>query len=350
MVLVVAACSGGSTDPSATSTPARATHDPSASAPSSDPSLTEWEDAGTIELPPSGPVGDAWTETFRIPYGETERTLATGTTGEGDTFGPEYGAQAPDGSWWFLDPGQLRVAHFDAQGTYLGQVRIKPDNLASGRYFQFQSPRVLADGTVVATSHDLPERTNLLLVHDDEQELVTVADELISVRADDGQTLYGEHDNNLVAIDVDDGSVTPVEWFTSRSGQRYQFQASQSTFRLELADHDPPVRRQWTVTGATTGQPISAVKQIATDEAGRFHLLLSGAEEHQDDEQLTQVSAYVRLSADGQLETVEPTTNPFTSAHLGSAHHLGVPVGDTIPWLMFLEEDGVQILQRSEID
>ena len=62
-----------------------------------------------------------------IPYGDGEEELGTALGGDmgGLDLGPEYGAQAPDGSWWILDAAKRRLAHYSETGEYLGAVAMK---------------------------------------------------------------------------------------------------------------------------------------------------------------------------------------------------------------------------------
>ena len=82
---------------------------------------------------------DAWQERFVIGYGPGNELLGTSPGGD----------SGPDGTWWFLDAAKARLAHFDASGRYLDQVRIPRTMLVQGVYCQWQLPHVLADGTLL---------------------------------------------------------------------------------------------------------------------------------------------------------------------------------------------------------
>lgn len=306
----------------------------------------EWEDAGTIDLPITGSPGRHWDETLTFPYGDSEDTLGTspgGHEGQPRAVGPEYGAQAPDGSWWFLDAAHRRVARFDESGEYLDQVELGPDELAQGRFFQYQLPRVLADGTLVAVSYT-GEHTNLLRVRDGDADVVTFSESVLTVVADDGEDLYGfDSSAQLNAIDVHDGSRSTVGWLASRGGDRMRVGVMDDELRLELPEQEPAVRRRWSVAAEDTGESVAPSMQMTTDEHGRIHLLLIG---HTDDDARTQLSAYVRLSASGDLERVEPTPELFSEADPGSPAHLGVRPGGTTPWLMTVGSDEVRVVHR----
>ncbi len=102
-------------------------------------------------------MGPGWSEMF-FPYGQSEDLLGTSPGGDGGSvdWGPDYGTQAVDGSWWFLDAGKLRFAHFDGNGAYLDQVLVPEDVLIDGLYFQWQMPQALDDNSVVVGGFEHP--------------------------------------------------------------------------------------------------------------------------------------------------------------------------------------------------
>ncbi|HEX6221316.1 MAG TPA: hypothetical protein VF115_09495, partial [Acidimicrobiia bacterium] len=106
----------------------------------------------TLLLPSASEFGPDWSEVLVIRYGDDEEELGTAPGGDMGSLdlGPEYGAQAPDGSWWILDAAKRRLAHYSETGEYLEAIAMKPEHLTQGQYFQFQLPHILADGTLVA--------------------------------------------------------------------------------------------------------------------------------------------------------------------------------------------------------
>lgn len=120
IALTLAACSGGSgapttTDAPSTTLPASTSSQPSTTTTLPDETTTTIDPGQPLVLPTAlDRMPDTWEERFFIPYGETPDTLGTylGGDGEGIQIGPDFGAQAPDGSWWFLDTAKLRLAHF----------------------------------------------------------------------------------------------------------------------------------------------------------------------------------------------------------------------------------------------
>ena len=62
---------------------------------------------------------------------------------------PRTGVQVADGTWWFLDRVKDRLAHFDGNGRYLGQVSIAEQVKSPGCLMEW--PVALADGSLVMT-------------------------------------------------------------------------------------------------------------------------------------------------------------------------------------------------------
>jgi hypothetical protein len=84
---------------------------------------------------------EQWILKFVIGYGEDEALLGAAPGGENLTLRPDHGAQAPDGTWWFLDGAKRRRAHHDAASTYLDAVELPIDYLVYGSYFHDLLPR-----------------------------------------------------------------------------------------------------------------------------------------------------------------------------------------------------------------
>ena len=161
----------------------------------------------------------AWQERFVIGYGPGESLLGTAPGGDSGTLdiGPEYGAPAADGSWWFLDAAKARIAHYDADGRFLQQIKVSKKLLIGGRYFQWQLPHVLADGTLVAARQD-PERTWLLRLRDGKIDEIPVEGSF-GPMYDDGTLLYGfAGRGKLVVVDPADGSLEPTTALRTSSG------------------------------------------------------------------------------------------------------------------------------------
>ena len=114
-----------------------------------------------LEIPPVTELGDGWSELFFIPYGDEDHQLGTSTGGDAGQLeiGPDYGAQAADGSWWFLDAANRRLAQYSQEGDYLDQVVLASEFLVEGQYWPYQLPHIVDDGTLVASWLD-PETSS----------------------------------------------------------------------------------------------------------------------------------------------------------------------------------------------
>lgn len=301
-------------------------------------------DDATLVVPPVGEIPTSWQETLFIPYGSGEEALGTAPGGDGGSLdlGPEYGAQDADGGWWFLDAAKLRIAHYTAGGDFVDALPVPEELLTNGIYFQYQSPRVLDDGTLVATGFGSAQ-TRVLLMADGTLSAIAVPRE-VGVRVDDGRLLYGhafDGDPGPVVIDLEAGTTAPTEWFHARNGDRFRITAEGDRLRVEMPDAG--FDRTWDLEAGEIGGRAFASVEAATGEDGSLHLLLIGIAE--DDESL-QLAGYLRIGGDGQVGPLEPMRDPFSPSDPGSPSHLGMRPGSSDPWLMFVDVDGVRVYSR----
>lgn len=347
--LFAAGCSPGEvTDTSEGSTPTlpgTSTSAP-ASSTSAPPSTTSTTTAGVIVeewvlQPAMETMSVGWTHVFTIPYGDDVELLGTAPGGENLMLGPDYGAQGPDGTWWILDAAKDRLAHYDEEGSYLDQVVLGEEFLESGIYFQYQIPRVLADGRVVASRFD-GESTQLLVVSEGEPGLVEVPG-VVFPRADDGTTLFGfDESGTPIAVDAITGSTQPTEWFRTQAEGRYQVTLSAGEVTIDLPDIG--VTHVVPLVSSTGPGEVHAGIEVATGTDGSIHLYLLGISESDEPVQL---AGYTWVAADGELHPMEPSIDPFTPADTGSPSHLGIAYGSSAPWLMIVGEEGVEVFSRS---
>jgi hypothetical protein len=255
-------------------------------------------------------------------------------------LGPNFGAQAPDGSWWFLDGAKRRLAHYDDAGTYLHAVELSASFLVDDIYFQYQLPRVLANGTLVATRFD-EEATEFLTVSDGIPRLVVAPGTLLA-RADDGSTLYGfDFDGALLAIDPVTAEQESTEWFASQTGSRYRIANTQEGVVFDLPDVG--VERIVPLVAATGPGTVHASMEVAIGADGVIHLLFLGVSGSDESRQL---GGYASITVDGQPTAMESIINPYTPADPGSPSHLGIAYGSVTPWLMIIGEEGVEVYLR----
>jgi hypothetical protein len=298
----------------------------------------------TIVLRPAAKrMPETWKRSFVIPYGDGRKQLGTGLEGDGEGLrvGPNYGAQAPDGSWWFLDTHKYRLARYSSKGTFRQELRIPPKHLAGGQYFPHQLPRVLNDGTFLA-GHVVDGGTNLLRAKNGRIDTVRLNREAV-FRTDDGRKLYGfDWDGPMVEANVKTGKVRDTNWFRTRSGERYRVTLTDGKLRVVLPDAKRPVDRTWKLTN-DRGKPIQAQVQVASGTDGKLHLFLTGFEDRPGAPDL---AGYTTISAKGKLGPIERVLSPFGESDPGSPSQLGVRPKSSTPWLMFIREDGVHVYQR----
>jgi hypothetical protein len=346
LALVIASCAGTADTTTTTTAPTTTTTAPQATTTTTAPATTTTIlDLSVLPLA-TDEMPDTWVEAFFIPYGETPDTLGVslGGDGEGIWWGPEYGAQAPDGTWWFLDPANFRVAHFSEAGAYLEEFVLPESMLVNGIYFQYSFPRVLDDGTVLASRLD-GQSTNFLRIRNGVLDSFRIPYEM-TPRADDGKNLYGfsfGEDSATIAVDPAAESAQVVEWFVGRDGSRFRLAGGVGGLRVELPDASPVVSLDLDFEAAEIGGPVYLTIEAATGVDGTLHLFLLGFPER--DERL-QLAGYMTISSDGQIIALEPMMDPFTPSDPGTPARLGVRPGMSDPWIMNIGTDGVRVYVR----
>ncbi len=349
--LVVSAC--GTSDPPAspgTSQPSASTSTlPSPTTTAALPSTTLQPTDPVLLLPSASDFGSAWSEVLFIGYGSDEELLGTAPGGENLDLGPEYGAQAPDGTWWFLDAAKRRLAHYSETGEYLGSV-VASEYLDQGQYFQFQLPHILDDGTLVAQRMS-PDSTTLLLLRDGELQTVGVSVGF-TIRFDNGEWLYGfghqpDEDDARVPTRVDphSGTAEAVDWFHTRTGSRFSLEVKGD--HLTMAFPDAPTAPSYDlpmVYAEDLSVPAYGSVEATSGEDGTLFLYLLGGT---DSGVGGQLAGFVSIDPDGAMSAVEPTRDPFTSSDPGSPAHLGIRPGTNKPWIMIIGTDGVHVWRRN---
>lgn len=352
VVALLAACSTGGEPPAATTVTTSTAIAPTSTVPASTtlpPSTTTSPTSGTTESeapawvlePALDRMPDAWELAFSIGYGAGDEFLGTAPGGDGGLMlGPEYGAQAPDGTWWFLDAAKRRIAHYDGSGGYLDAVVLGDDLLAGGQYFQFQLPRVLADGTLVATRLDL-EATHILRVLDGEASIVD-ADVAMAARADDGSLIYGYGaEGGSYVIDPRSGLATATEFFATQTGRSYRVTMGDSELVVELPDEG--IEHRIPLSSTLGPEPVHAGLEVASGADGSLHVFLLGISEADESVQL---AGFGTIRPDGSVSELEPIMDPFTPADPGSPARLGTGHGSSTATFMVVGEQGVDVYVR----
>ncbi len=347
LVALVAACSSGPSTTSSTAPPAGSTTTSEpvtttstmVSTTTSLPSLSP----GDLVLPvATGSMPDTWRELFTIPYGETPETLGTslGGDGEGVYWGPEYGAQAPDGSWWFLDTAKYRLAHFDADGEYIEEVAVPTEMLVNGVYFQWTFPKVMRNGTVLAAR--ITGGTHYIRYRDGKLDGFEVPVAAVP-RTDDGELVYAMdfEDSSLWAVDPRAATAERTDTMRARDGSRFLLTVGPSTIHLELPDAGTTVDMVFTAAGIGGNAHLS-IEAVGDDE-GNIHLFILGFPEADESQQL---AGYARVTADGSVVILEEMMSPFSLSDPGTPTRLGVTPGTSTPTYMVVGDEGVTVYTR----
>jgi hypothetical protein len=343
---LVSACSPGASDSSGDVEPTvAASSSTPAPTPTDDGSpLPDGRDLDVDELVvPAAATGmpATWQERFVIGYGPGKALLGTSPGGDSGTLdiGPEYGAPGPDGSWWFLDAAKARLAHYDASGQFVDQVRIPKTMLVSGVYFQWQLPHVLGDGTLVA-ARQTPDGTSLLRLRDGVLDEIPV-DGMFAPTYDDGTLLYGFGGRGKpVAVDPADGSLARTKVYRTPSGTPFSIAVGQ---RLKLELPDSEVSKVLPIS-TTSGAPAHVGVQVRAGADDALHVFLLGAGE--DDESVQLVGATM-ISSAGEVAEVEALSSPFSEADPGSPAQLTMASGSSTPMLVYVLDDGVHVYERT---
>jgi hypothetical protein len=352
LLLVVASCSpetAATTTTANSTTTAAPTTTISESTTSIAPTTTGTQPAEatvTVLLAPFGEMGPGWSELF-FPYGEDEESLGTSIGGEGDLMlGPEYGSQGPDGSWWFFDAANLRLAHFAEDANYLDSVPMPVELLSQGIYFQYQMPQVLDDGSVAGFGYRGENSSAILRLVDGVVSEFTVESDVAWVLTD-GVDLYGVSfaDGLPHQLDVAAETAEQTEWLQARDGSRFMITVDNANNEVTVDLPDAGVTRTLQMRFSEDPEVAAfAAIEVETGADGTLYLLFYGAPE--SDESLG-IGGLLTIGSDGAVGEMEPIVDPFSSADPGSPAHLGVRPGTSDPWMMVIDEDGVRVYQRS---
>lgn len=344
LIASLVACSTGDPEagpppPSPTGTPTPSQDGGTPTTPTAPPDGRDL-DVDELVVPAAVPtMPAAWEERFVIGYGSGMKLLGTSPGGDSGSLdvGPEYGAPGPDGTWWFLDAAKRRIAHYDAAGQYLDQVRISRKLLVDGRYFQWQLPHVLADDSLVA-ARQTPQGTALLRLRDGVLDEIAV-DGSFAPTYDDGLRLYGfSGRGRLVVVDPSDGSMRSARHLRTPSGVPFSLKvADQVTIEVAGTSKVLPIR-------TSSGAPAHVGVQVRAGADGTLHVYVIGSGE--DDESVQLVGA-TQVSPDGKVAEVEALVNPFSEADPGSPAQLVMAPGSSTPMLVYVLTDGVHVYERS---
>lgn len=340
LLLVVAGCADGTVTPTTTSAVTTTVAITTSVAETTTTSITE-APGDKIALAAPSPMGAAWTELFTLAYGDAPEHLGTslGGDGEGIMWGPDYGTQMPDGTWWFLDAAHLRLAHFDEAGGYLGEVVLPEQYLAQGQYFQYQRPHALADGTLGLSSSTPGAPGLLLLTPDGAISLVPLAS-YVGIHANDGRYLYGFDETvGSVRVDPSSGTIEPVTDFAGQGGEQFSITVGEGTLHITR----PGVELDLGVESAADPEvAVHPMVEAAMGADGALSILVIGLVEETPGD-ISTVIGFFRVDREGQITPVAAVREPSSPSDPGTGDHLGIRHGSDRPWLMFIDGDAVRV-------
>jgi hypothetical protein len=335
LMVLLTACSGAAVVTTTTSTVTTSTAQTTSTtqAPTADATVA-------VLFAPYSEMGPTWSELF-FPYGEGEESLGTSPGGDGGSvnWGPDYGTQTPDGTWWFLDAARLRIAHFDGDGVYLDQFVVPAELLVDGVYFQYQMPQALDDGSLAVGGFDRP------LLRMVEGAMVGLdVDGNIPWSTTDGTYLFGAspEDGSLLRLDPANPVIEPVDWLTTRSGSRFRVTVIEDEVLVEL----PDLGLTRTLQMRYSEDPQVAARagiEFESGVDGSLHVLFNGAPV--TDETIG-IGGIVTIGPNGDVGSAEAIADPFSPSDPGSPARLGVTPGTSTPWMMLIGEDGVRVFTR----
>jgi len=295
----------------------------------------------TLELRLPSSLGSRWARVARIGYGTSPRKLGTSPGGENLMIGPSYGVQVPNRSWWYLDAAKLRLAHYSNSGTYLGQVKVPRKYLVRGA-FQWVNPIALADGTVVASSDSIDSPALLLMSPSHRFNRVRL-NRFVNVVVTDGHSLYGFDENGKsVRVKPRTGTITTVTNFKGQGGRT--FRISIGTSRINVVRPGVNLRLNL-VDPAHPGLPVYPRVEAAMGADGKLWILATGVVEVTPTEAHDVIGLFT-VSRSGAVSAVEPVRTPYSDSDPGDGHRLGIRLGASRPWLMFIDTDAVRVYRK----
>jgi hypothetical protein len=303
------------------------------------PAVTVWYIQPASGIPPT------WKFQYNAPYGAAVNRLGSAPGGDSGTLkiGPSYGARAANGTWYILDSAKKRITHLSATGVYLGAVAVPKSLLAQGIYFQYQLPRILADGTLIAESQ-IGSKSRILRVRGTSVTSV-LTPKNVAIRADDGTKLYGfDQSNHMVTIDPKTGAVAATTWFRTQGGTRYKITAAAGKITIDLPDSRNVKHLVMPVKATTMPGLVHPSVEVGAGKNGVLFLFVSGFSETKESVQLV---GYATVSRDGVPTAMERMRNPSSPADPGDPAHIGVAPGTSVPWLMFIDPAGLRTYLRS---
>jgi hypothetical protein len=295
----------------------------------------------TITLHAPSALNSSWGLVSAIGYGTAAAKLGTSLGGDGGgiTYGPSYGTQTPDKTWWYLDVAKKRLAHYSKTGAYLGQVKVPTKYLDQGLYLQYQNPQALKNGSIVLMGTDV-SGARLLVMSKTHHFTSVKLKQWVSVHSTDGTSLYGFNTGDqTVRLNPTTGKITTVTWMRGQGGRRFSLAVGSGsvtirrpgvTLKLKLVSAEHPTKTPHPQLEATMGAD------------GRLWVLISAIVELSSTDYADAVGL-VSISASGHVSAVQPVRSLTSASDPADGLHLGIRYGGTKPWLMFIGTDAARV-------
>jgi predicted RecA/RadA family phage recombinase len=295
----------------------------------------------TITLHAPSALKSSWGAVSTVGYGAAAAKLGTYLGGDGDgvQFGPSYGTQARDKTWWYLDVAKARLAHYSTTGTYFGQVKVPKKYLAQGLYLQYQNPQALKDGSIVLIGTTIGG-AKLLVMSRSHRFTSVKLKRWVSIHATDGTYLYGFNTGDqTVRVNPRTGAITTVAWMRGQGGRRFNLSVGNGylkvtrpgvKLKLRLVSAEHPGKSAYPQLEATMGRD------------GRLWILISALVELSPSDN-ADAAGLISVSPSGKVAPVQPVRTLTSAADPGDGLHLGIRYGSTKPWLMFIDTDAARV-------
>ncbi len=293
-----------------------------------------------IKLNKPTSLGNKWKRVVKVAYGSSAPKLGTslGGDGQGIKFGPSYGTQTPDKTWWIADAAKKRLAHYSSTGKYLGQVKLPKKYLHSG-YFQWQFPFALSNGSVVLSSTTIDSPALLRMSRTGAFTKVKMR-QTVAVLFTDGKYLYGFNEKNKkVRVDPNTGKIIAVTWFQGQGGHKFQISARKNyltvkrpgvTLKIKLVSAEYPKR------------DVHPGVQAVMGKDGKLWILVNGAVELPNFETANATGLF-SITKGGKISPVLNVRRLSGGADPGDGQNLGIRHGSKLPWLMFIDTTALRV-------
>lgn len=296
----------------------------------------------TVNLRKPGEFSSHWTRTQKVTYGAPASKLGTSPGGDGVSWGPSYGVQVRDKTWWYVDAAKGRLAHYSDKGKYLDQVKLPRSYLAQGVYFQWANPVALSDGTVALSSTSIDSPALLLLSPKKKLSKVKLA-RFVNVVISDGTYLYGFDENGKkVRVSPKTGAIKKVSQFKGQGGKSFDISLRSGLVTVTR----PGIKAELKLASSDyRGETIHPTIEAAMASDGTLWILITGFVELSPSKVKT-VIGLLSVDAKGKVSEVARVPRLDSTSDPADGHHLGIRFGDTRPTLMFVGTKDVRVYRR----